>query len=108
VAFDIKVPDMISGWRQVSALKNFSAVLLDVFMATLATFGAQWGPATLTWFYQLGHMTPGWRIITSMFLGFMLATPIAAGVMWKQWTANRNQLDKDLKAACAVLGGSSG
>jgi len=109
MAVDIKVPDFASGWRQTTALKVFTAVLLDTFMATAATFGAQWGTYTLTWFYQLGHMTTGWRMATSAFVGFFLSMPIATGVMWKQWQANRNQLDKDLKAAFVVLtsGGKS-
>lgn len=100
---DIKVPDVVSGWRQTTALKVFTAVLLDTFMATASTFIAQWGPFTGAWFYQLGHLSPGWRILTSAFMGLFLSTPIAAGVMWKQWSANRNQLDKDLKAAFVVL-----
>jgi len=104
MAGDIKVPDFISGWRQTTALKVFSAVLLDTFMATVATLGAQWGPFTVAAFrYELGYMTPGWRIVCSVVCGFFLALPIASGVMWRQWAANRNQLDKDLKAAFALL-----
>jgi len=104
MAGDIKLPDFISGWRQTSALKVFSAVLLDTFMATASTFGAQWGPFAMAWFYQLGNLSPGWRMVTSAFMGFFLAMPIASGVMWRQWVANRNQLDKDLKAAAVLLG----
>jgi len=95
---------MLSGWRQVSALKNFSAVLLDVFMVTASTLGAQWGPFTIAIFrYELGYMTPGWRLMCSVVCGFFLALPIASGVMLKQWIANRNQLDKDLKAMAAIM-----
>lgn len=103
MALDIKVPDVINNWRSVSSVKTFSAVLLDTAVATISTFGAQLGPFSIAWYWQLTALPNGWRLLTATWLGVMLATPIAAGVLWKQWAANRNQLDKDLKATFATL-----